>query len=99
MTITRNEASHPRRAKNSTKGAIIKACIPGIPGQEYSMKMDIHSMIDSSGRFDSVETWERHLAKVKALPASALERGPMIRRARRVIADIRRHTASRKKTD
>lgn len=45
------------------------------------MEMEIHGMIDSPGRFDSVEKWERHLEMVKRLPMDALEREPMIRRA------------------
>lgn len=56
-------------------------------------EMDIYSMAAEPGRFGSVEMWERYLEAAKRLPMDALEREGRIRRAQRVIADIRKNSS------
>lgn len=47
--------------------------------------MTLSPMIDEPGMFDTLETWERHLKTLEALPDSTLKPG-MIREAKQVIA-------------
>jgi hypothetical protein len=45
--------------------------------------------IDELGTYDTLQTWERHLAKIKAMDFAAAavpSKGPMLRTARETIA-------------
>jgi hypothetical protein len=70
----------------------------GVKGCSMEEEMEIYGMMDEPARFGSVEEWEQFLERVKRLPLDALEREPMIRRAQRVIEDIRRHKTSASRT-
>ena len=47
-------------------------------------------LIDEPSRFDTRETWERHLAELKAMPEDVALRAEMIDTAERVLAQKQR---------
>jgi hypothetical protein len=44
-------------------------------------------LIDEPTPYDTLETWERHLTKLEALPANTFMRAELIKRAKSLIAD------------